>query len=60
MNTSPSNSPVFYNGMVSALEAAILMENENERNVEIQQLDDHYKNRFLLLIRCGMRLQVCI
>ena len=45
MNTSPSNSPVFYNDMVSAFEAAILMENEKERNAEILQLEDHYKKQ---------------
>ena len=44
MNNMP-NTPVFYDGMVSDFEAAMLMENGKERDVEIQQLEDHYKSQ---------------
>ena len=43
MNSTP-DSPVFYTDIVSAFGAAMLMENRKERNLEIQQLEDHYKS----------------
>ena len=44
MNNTP-DTPVFYDGMVSDFDAAMLMENDKERDVEIQQLEDHYKSQ---------------
>ena len=44
MNNMP-DSPVFYDGVVSAFEATILMKYDKERDVEIQQLEDDYKNQ---------------
>ena len=43
VNSTP-DSPVSYTNMVAAFDAATLMEKKEEQNLEIQQLQDHYKS----------------
>ena len=41
-NNTPA-SPVFHTDMVNAFDTAMLTENKKERDLEIQQLEYHYK-----------------